>query len=106
MNDKDLIDFIYANFTMQANADCYNKLNRFVDAMRRGQYHPITDEEIHRGVEYKKAEGKALLKTLGSIIPNDDQQQADAMIEALCKLSLQQFLDFKHKYENQNNHQQ
>ena len=33
MNDKDILDFINANFTMRANVNCYNKLNCFVDAM-------------------------------------------------------------------------
>lgn len=104
MTTKDIFEFINANFTMQANVDCYNKLNCFVDAMRIGRYYPITDEEIHRGVEYKKTEGKAMLKYLGSIFPNEDQRPAEILIETLCNQSLQQFIDYKHKYEKQNNH--
>lgn len=88
---------------MRNNADCFIKLNCFADAMHRGQYYPITDEEIHRGVEYKKAEGKALLKAIGSIIPDKDKELAEAMVETFCNQSLQQFLYFKHSYENQNN---
>ena len=103
MNDKDILDFINANFTMSNVAECFSKLNYFVDAMHRGQYYPITNEEIHRGVEYKKAEGKTLLKAIDSIIPDKDKQFADALVENLCNQSLQQFLDYKHTHENQNN---
>lgn len=104
MNNTDVIDFINANFTMHANANCYNELCSFVDAMSHGRYFPITDEEIHRGVEYKKAEMKAMLKCLGSIFPNEAQRPAEALIETLCNQSLQQFLDYKYTYENQHNH--
>lgn len=103
MNNKDILDFIKANFTMRNNAACYQKLNCFVDAMHRGQYYPITDEEIHCGVEYKKAEGKALLKAIDSIIPEKDKQLAEEMVETFCNQSLNQFLDYKHTHENQNN---
>ena len=103
MLPKDIFDFINANFKMCNNADCFNKLNCFVDAMHRGQYFPISDEEIHRGVEYKKAEGKALLKTIDFIISDNEKQLAEAMVETLCNQSLQLFLNYKHVHENQNN---
>lgn len=103
MNDKDIIDFINANFTTHNDVDCYNKLKCFVDAMYNNQYYPITDEEIHRGVEYKKEEGKALLKLIDSIIPEKDKPLAKTMLETFCEQSLQQFLNYKHTYENQNN---
>ena len=99
MNAMELSEFINANFTMRANSACYQKLNAFVDAMQRGQYYPITEEEIHRGVEYKKAEGKALLQSLGTIISDNDKRLAEAMVEAFCNQSLQQFLDYKHTHE-------
>lgn len=99
----DLFEFNNANFTMRNNADCFSKLNCFVDAMHRGQYYSITDEEIHRGVEYKKAEGKALLKALDPIIPDKDKKLAEAMVETFCNQSLQQFLYYNHSYENRNN---
>lgn len=104
MNPQDLFDFIKANFTMRNNMDCYNKLNLFVDAMYRGKYYPITDEEIRRGVEYKRAEGKALLKSISTIIPDKDKLLAENIVETFCNQSLQQFLNYKHIYENQNNH--
>lgn len=104
MNPQDIFDFINANFTMHANADCYNKLSLFVDAMNSGQYYPIADEEIRRGVEYKRAEGKALLKSIAPIIHEKDKPLAEAIVENFCNQSLQKFLDYKRKYENQNNH--
>lgn len=104
MDDKDIIDFINANFISHNKVDCYNKLKCFVDAMHSGQYYPITDEEIHRGVEYKKEEGKALLKLIDPIIPEKDKYLAESIVENLCNQCLQQFLDYKHAYENQHHH--
>ena len=99
MTNKDILDFINANITIRANVNFYNKLNCFVDAMRQGQYYPITDEEIHRGVEYKKAEGKTLLKCLDPIIPKEEKPIAETMIETFCNQSLQQLLYYKHLFE-------
>lgn len=99
MNDRDIFDFINDNFTMRANVNCYNKLNCFVDAMRNNQYYPITDEEIHRGVEYKKTEGKALLKLIDPIILEKDKHLAETIVETFCEQSLQQFLEYKRSYE-------
>lgn len=99
MDNQDILEFINANFTMQANITCYNKLNCFVNAMHLGKYYPITDEEIYRGVEYKKAESKALLKSLAPFFKNENQHQAEALIETYCNNSLQQFLDYKHLHE-------
>lgn len=104
MDNKDVLDFINANFTTHTNMNSYNKLNCFVDAMKRGLYYPLTDEEIHQGIEYKKAEGKALLKCLDPIIPNEEKPLAETIIETFCNQCLQQFLDYKHTYEKQNNH--
>lgn len=63
--------------------------------MQRGLSYPITDEEIRRGVEYKKAEGKALLKCLVPIIPEKDKHMAETIVETFCNQSLQQFLEYK-----------
>ena len=104
MNNIDILDFINANFTMRSNVNCYNKLNCFVDAMRNNQYYPITDEEIHLCVEYKKAGGKALIKLINSIIPEKDKHLAETIVESFCNQSLQQCLNYKSKYEKQNNH--
>lgn len=100
MTDKDIIDFINANFTAPKDVDCYYKMNSFEYAMNHNQYYPITDEEIHRGVEYKKEEGKALLKIIDPIIPENDKHLAESIVETFCNQSLNQFLDYKHKYDN------
>ena len=96
MDNKDVLDFINANFTTHTNMNSYNKLNWFVDAMRNNQYYPITDEKIHRGVEYKKAELKSQLKQVGLFFPNEDLHPAEELIEILCDQSLQRFLGYKH----------
>ena len=104
MTDKDIIDFINANFTAHNNVDCHEKLSKFVCAMNHNQYYPITEEEIRRAVKYKKEEGKALLKVIDPIIPEKDKHSAEAMVENLCNQCLQQLLNYKHTYEKQNNH--
>ena len=43
MNTMDLFDFINANFTMRNNADCFNKLNCFADAMHQAYIQAITN---------------------------------------------------------------
>lgn len=104
METEELINFINFNFKVRDNSACYEKLIFFVNAMNRGQYYPITDEEIHRGVEYKKEEGKVLLKLIDPIIPEKDKHLAEKIVETFCDQSLQQFLDYKHTYEKQHNH--
>lgn len=99
MNDRDMFDFINANFMMCVNVNCYNKLNGFVDAMRSNQYIPISDGEIRRGVEYKKAELKTQLNIVKMFFPDEDPSSAENLIETLCNQSLQQFLDYKHTQE-------
>ena len=102
MNDKDLLELFQNGFRATSTSDSYSHLCNFVSAMRCGQYYPITDEEMCRGVEYKKAEGKALLKYLGSFFQNKDQRPAEALIDLYCNQKLQQFLNSKHTYEKQN----
>ncbi len=104
MNDKDIFELFQNGLTAMNTSDSYNRLCNFVSAMRCGQYYPISDEDIHRGVEYKKAEGKALLKFIDPIIPEKDKHLAEAMVENLCNQCLQHFLNYKHTYEKQHNH--
>ncbi len=91
-----MLDFINANFMMHANVNCYNKLNCFVDAMRSNQYLPISDEEIHRGVECEKAQAKAKTKILFMSFPDDIKKAMDAAIELKYAQSLQQLLYYNH----------
>ena len=100
MNDKDIFELFQNEFTARDTSDSYSRLCNFVSAMRCGhQYYPISDEDIHRGVEYKKAEGKALLKLIAPIIPEKDKHSAETIVETFCDQSLQQFLDYKRSYE-------
>ena len=103
MNDKDIFELFQNGLIAGNMSDSYSRLCNFVNAMRCGQYYPISDEDIHRGVEYKKAEGKALLKLLDPIIPDKDKHLAESIVETFCSQSLQQLLNYKHTYENRNN---
>lgn len=103
MSNKDIFELFQSGFTARNTFDSYSCLHHFLGAMRCGRYYPITDEEIHIGVEYKKAEGKALLKAIDPIIPDKDKKLAEAMVETFCNQSLQQFLYYNHSYENRNN---
>ena len=62
MNKKDIFDLINNGFTMRSTSDSYNHLCNFVDAMRIGQYYPISDEDIHCGVEWKRLKPRPKLK--------------------------------------------
>ncbi len=103
MNDKDIFELFQNGFIAGNTSDSYSRLCNFVSAMRCGQYYPISDEDIHRGIDYKKAEGKVLLKMIDPIIPEKDKRLAESMVETFCNQCLQQFLDYKHTYENRNN---
>lgn len=104
MNNKDIFDLFQNGFIAGNTSDSYSRLCNFVSAMRCGQYYPISDEDIHRGIDYKKAEGKVLLKMIDPIIPEKDKHLAESMVETFCNQCLQQFLNYKRTYENQNNH--
>ena len=104
MNDKDIFELFQNRFIVGNTYDSYSHLCNFVSAMRCGQYYPISDEDIHRGIEYKKAEGKVLLKMIDPIIPGKDKRLAEEMVETYYNQCLQQFLNYKHTYENRHNH--
>lgn len=104
MNDKDIFELFQNGFIAGNTSVSYFRLCNFVSAMRCGQYYPISDEDIHRGIEYKKAEGKVLLKMIDPIIPKKDKRLSESMVETFCDQCLQQFLHYKHTYENKNNH--
>lgn len=96
MNEKDIFELFQNGLTARNTSESYQRLCDFVSAMRLGQYYPISDEDIRRGVEYKKAEGKALLKLIDPIIPEKDKHLAETIVENFCSQSLRQFLDYKH----------
>lgn len=102
MNNKDIFDLINNGFTVRNTSDSYNRLCNFVAAMRCGQYYPISDEDIHRGVECEKAQTKAKTKILFMNFPEDMKKSMDAAIELKYAQCLQTFLDYKRKHENHN----
>ena len=99
MNQKDLFDLIANGFTVQSTSDSYNRLCNFVAAMRCGQYYPISDEDIHRGVECEKAQIKSKTKILFINFPEDMKNAIEAAIELKYAQCLQIFLNYKHTYE-------
>ncbi len=104
MNEKDIFELFQSSDVARNNSDSHVHLCEFISAMRRGQYYQISEEDIHRGVEYKKEEGKVLLKLIEPIIPEKDKPLAEKIVETFCDQSLQQFLGYKHTYEKQYNH--
>lgn len=104
MNDKDIFELFQNGFTARNSSDSYGRLCNFVSAMRCGQYYPISDEDIHRGVEYEKAMEKNRAKILFMGFPEDAKKAIEVAIELKYSQCLQQFLNHKRTYENQNNH--
>ena len=104
MNDKDIFELFQNGFIAGSTSDSYSRLCNFVSAMRCGQYYPISDEDIHRGVECEKAQTKNKTKILLMSFPEDAKKAMDAAIELKYSQCLQQLLNYKHTYEKQNNH--
>lgn len=99
MNSELLFDLINNSFTVQSTCDSYNRLCNFVAAMRCGQYYPISDEDIHRGVECEKAQTKSKTKILFMNFPEDMKNAMEVAIELKYAQCLQTFLNYKHTYE-------
>ena len=104
MNERDIFELFQNGLTARNTSDSYQRLCNFVSAMRLGQYYPISDEDIHRGVEYEKAQVKAKAKILFMGFSEDAKKAMEAAIELKYAQCLQQFLNYKRTYENQNNH--
>jgi hypothetical protein len=96
MNDKDIFELFQNGLTARNTSDSYSRLCNFVSAMRCGQYYPISDEDIHRGVECEKAQAKAKTKILFMSFPDDIKKAMDAAIELKYAQSLQQLLYYNH----------
>ena len=96
MNNKDIFELFQNGFTARNTSDSYSRLCNFVSAMRCGQYYPIYDEDIHRGVECEKAQAKAKTKILFMSFPDDIKKAMDAAIELKYAQSLQQLLYYNH----------
>ena len=104
MNNLDIFELFQNGFTARNTSDSYGRLCNFVSAMRCGQYYPITDEDIHRGVECEKAMEKNRAKILFMGFPDDAKKAIEVAIELKYSQCLQTFLNYKLTYENQNNH--
>jgi len=104
MNEKDVLDLILNSFIVRNTSNSYNHLCNFVNAMRCGQYYPISDEEIRNGVECEKTQAMSKAKVLFMAFPEEMKKMIEATIELKYNQCLQQFLNYKYSYENQNNH--
>ena len=102
MNDKDKSDFFNSINTIRNNNDSFIKLKCFFNAMIRNQYYSISDKEIKEGVDYIKKEMKVLLKAMG--LPKQQETIEEINIDSTCKQFHSDLLNYKRKYENQNNH--
>ena len=99
---KELLDFINSLQNIQNNNKDFNKLKCFFNAMLRNDYYSISDDEIHRGMEFVKTALKAVAKT--EIIPKEQRIIEETNVEAFCKHITNELLSYKHTYENQNNY--
>ncbi len=102
MNRKDIFDFINSINTIRNNNESFIKLKCFFNAMMRNQYYYISDDEIKEGVDYLKVEMKALLKASG--LPKQQEMIEEINIDSTCKQFQSDLLNYKRRYENQNNH--
>lgn len=103
MNDKDLFELFRNGFSAGNTSDSYSRLCNFVSAMRCGKYYSISDENIHHGVECEKDQAQNKAKILFMRFPEDARKAIEVAIELKYSQCLQQFLSYKHTYENQNN---
>ena len=104
MNEKDIFELFHNSFTAGNTSDSYSRLCNFVSAMRCGLYYPISDEDIHRGVECEKAQTKNKAKILFIGFPEDAKKAIEVAIELKYAQCLQQVRKYKRTYEKQHNH--
>lgn len=100
MNDKDIFELFQNGFTAGNTYDSYKRLCNFVNAIRCGQCYPISDDDIHRGVEFEKSQEKIRAKILFMTFPEDIKKTINTAIELKYNQCLQRFLNYKHIYEN------
>ena len=82
-------------FTLSSDMDSYFRLCQFENAMRMGQYIPISDEDIRKGVDYEKARMKAILKLIDGKLGRDISNQEKAIIDTHCENWYCIFKNFK-----------
>ena len=96
MNNKDIFELFQNGFTAINTSDSYSRLCNFVSAMHFGRYYPISDEDIHRGVECEKAREKNKAKILFMGFSEDIKKAMEAAIELKYAQCLQTFLNYNH----------
>ena len=96
MNEKDVFELFQIGLTARNTSDSYQRLCNFINALRCNQYYPISDEDIHRGVECEKAHAKTKTKILFMSFPDDIKKAMEAAIELKYAQSLQQLLYYNH----------
>lgn len=94
MNNKDIFELFQNEFSARNTSDSYSRLCNFVSAMRCGQYYPISDEDIHRGVECEKAREKNKAKILFMGFSEDIKKAMETAIELKYAQCLQTFLNY------------
>ena len=82
-------------FTLSSGMDSYFRLCQFENAMRMGQYIPISDEDIRKGVDYEKARMKAILKFIDSKLGRNISNQEKAIIDTHCENWYRTFKNYK-----------
>lgn len=85
-------------FTLSSDMDSYYRLCQFGNAMRMGQYIPISDEDIRKGVDYEKARMKAILKCIDSKLGRNISNQEKAIIDEYCENWYHAFKNYKNSH--------
>ena len=82
-------------FTLSSDMDSFFRLCQFENAMRMGQYIPISDEDIRKGVDYERARMKAILKFIDNKLGRDISNQEKAIIDTHCENWYHAFKNYK-----------
>ena len=84
-------------FTLSSNRESYSRLCIFENAVKRGQYIPISDEDIRKGVDYEKARMKVTLKIINDKLGRETSFQEKVIIDNYCENCYAVFKNFKDK---------
>ncbi len=82
-------------FTLSSNRESYSRLCLFENAMKRGQYIPISDEDIRKGVDYEKARMKVTLRIIDNGLGKEISPQEKAIIDEYCETWYHVFKNYK-----------
>lgn len=82
-------------FTLSSDMDSYYRLCQFENAMKMGQYIPISDEDIREGVDYEKARMKVTLRIIDNVLGKEISSQEKAIIDEYCENWYHAFKNYK-----------